>query len=147
MKLHLSGALALLLATTTISTAAAITPQELASRYQSEGYTRVEIDYRGDRAEVEAIRGDLKIERLYDLGTGAVIREERDRVDNDDNTRPGVYVRQDDDDRWDDDGRDDDRWDDDGRDDRGDRWDDDDNDDRRGHDDDDDGDDDDGDDD
>jgi hypothetical protein len=130
MKLHLSGALALLLATTTMSAAAPITPQDLASRYQAEGFSRVEIEYRGDRAEVEAIRGSTKIERLYDLRTGAVIRQEQDRVDDDDNTRPGVYVRHDDDDddRWDDARSDDDRWDDDGREDRDDRWDDDDDD-------------------
>jgi hypothetical protein len=114
MKLQVWGALALFLATTSLSHAAAVTPEQLASQYQTEGYSRVEVKFFGDRAEVEAIRDGVKIEVLYDLLTGNVLKRETERVDGDDNIRPGIYVREDrDDDRYDDDRYDDDHYDDD----------------------------------
>lgn len=136
----------------------AITPDEIISDLQAEGYTRVEVRVGPNQIKVEAIRGDIKIEKIMDSTTGALLKSESYRVGSDENTSPGVSVRErdrdfvqvsqrgrDDDDDHDDDS-DDDR-DDDGDDGSDDDGDDDDNDDHGSDSDDDDSDDDDGDDD
>ncbi len=92
-------------------------------QYVADGYTRVEVKIGPTQAKVEAIKDGTKLEVIYDLATGNVLKRETEAVESDDNTRPGVFVRNrsgdfvrtsDDSDDSDDDGRDDD---DDGRDD------------------------------
>jgi hypothetical protein len=117
MKLRLLTIATVLLATTTLAQAA-WSQDAIVSQYTADGYTRIEIDLTPTYAKVEAINGSDKIEVIYDLVTGNILKTERERVDGDDDTRPGVYVRNRDDDRWDDDFDDDDRWDDDRHDDR-----------------------------
>jgi hypothetical protein len=129
----------------------------------SQGYERIEIRKGLSQTKVEAIRGTEKLEQVYDRSTGALLKQEMERVEAGDDTAPGLSVRErnrnfaearngrDDDDHDDDHGRgrDDDDDDDDDRDDdksgRGGH--DDHDDDHDDHDDDDHGDDDDGDDD
>ncbi|MBL8598201.1 MAG: hypothetical protein JNL14_10725 [Devosia sp.] len=126
------GAVAALLMTTSLAQAA-FDPNAVATQLQSEGYTRIEIKIGQNIAKVEAIKGGTKIEVTYDIASGEVIETETEAVDGDDDTRPGVVVREDrdddddNDDRDDDDDQDDD--DDDQDDDRDDDNDDDDNDD------------------
>ncbi len=137
MKLFPLTAAALILAAGS-ATASPLT-DSLVAAWQAQGYQRIEIETGPTQVKVEAIRGTQKAEVVYDAATGAILRQEFERVDGDDNTRPGVFYERDDDDftrdddRWDDDRRDDDRWDDDRRDDDrrdgdrrdDDRWDDD----------------------
>jgi phosphosulfolactate synthase (CoM biosynthesis protein A) len=117
---------------------------EIVRDLQSQGFTRIEVKNGTTQTKIEAIRGSEKVETVYDRATGAVIEREIERVDGDDDTRPGVEIRtrdrdfvddrdDDDDDRRGGDDRDDD--DDDRR--GGDDRDDDDDDRRGGHDDDD----------
>ncbi|MCU0900609.1 MAG: PepSY domain-containing protein [Cypionkella sp.] len=119
------------------SAALALTPEQVVSDLQAQGYTRVEVRIGPTQMKVEAIRGTEKLEVIYDRSTGSVLKTERERVEPDDSTTPGVSVRErgrdfvrvrgerssDDDgsdDRGDDDRSDDDRSDDDrGDDDKG----------------------------
>lgn len=97
-------------------------------QYVADGYTRVEVKIGPTQAKVEAIKDGTKLEVVYDLATGNVLKTETEAVESDDNTLPGVFVRNrsgdfvrtsDDSDDGDDDSRDDDddSRDDDGRDD------------------------------
>jgi hypothetical protein len=122
---------------------------------QAQGFERIEVTTGPTQLRAEAVRGDLGIEYVYDLRTGALLRQDTSRVDDDDRA-PGVEFDRadrdfvgagddldDDDDRDDDDRNDDDRDGDDMDDDRDDDRGDDDDDDRGGDDDRDEGDDDD----
>ncbi|WP_211092081.1 PepSY domain-containing protein [Aliigemmobacter aestuarii] len=73
---------------------AEISPQTLAADYQAQGYTRVEIKTGPNQIKVEAIRGMQKTEVIYDRRTGAILKSEVEGVDSDDNTRPGVQIRE-----------------------------------------------------
>ena len=129
-------------------TAGAATAQGVADQVvgqlRDQGFTRVEVTTGPTQVKIEAIRGGTKVEYVYDLATGALLKQETGAVDGDDDTAPGVeYDRSGDDfvdgdDRGDDDddGGDDD---DDGGDDGEDGGDDDGEDDDRGHGNDDDG--------
>lgn len=116
---------------------AAIDGQALADAYLAEGYEFVEVKVGPTQTKVEAIRGDVKVEVVYDNETGEVIKKEQERADDDDIGRTGSEVRtvdkdfeDGDDDDDDDDDHDDDHDDDD---DHGGDHDDDDDDDDSGH--------------
>ena len=124
-----------------------IDAQTLVAAYQDSGFTRIEVETGITQIKVEAIRDGQKIEVIYDIATGAILKQETERARGDD-LRPGVEISFEDEDFLDDDddrgrgrGRDDDddrgRGNDDRDDDRGGN-DDDDDDDRGGDDDDDD---------
>lgn len=103
----------------------------IVSDLQAQGFTRIEVRNGVTQTKIEAIRGTEKIETVFDTATGAILEQEIERVDDDDDIAPGVSVRDrnrdfvddgrsDDDDDDDDDrrgGRDDDDDDDRGRDD------------------------------
>jgi hypothetical protein len=72
---------------------AAITARSVADALIADGYTRVEVKVGPTQMKVEAIRGTEKVETVYNIETGAVIKSETEAVDNDDNTRPGVSIR------------------------------------------------------
>ncbi len=93
MKMQLITSVALVLVSTSLAEAAAVTPQQLAAQYQAEGYTRIEVDYSQTRAEVEAIKDGVKREVLYDLATGQILKQETERVVGDDDTTPGIFLR------------------------------------------------------
>jgi len=88
---------------------------------QEQGFTRVEVRNGATQMKVEAIRNNQKVELVYDLATGDLLKQEVERVGRNDNTTPGVevrsqdrdFVRADDDDDDDDDDYDDDHDDDD----------------------------------
>ncbi|MBP6736747.1 MAG: PepSY domain-containing protein [Rhodobacteraceae bacterium] len=92
MKTKFFHAAAMLLMSTTLSHAA-ITSDDLISQYQAQGYTRIEIKVGTTLAKVEAIKDGQKVEVLYDLVTGAVLKTETEAVDAGDNVTPGVQVR------------------------------------------------------
>jgi hypothetical protein len=105
--------------------AAALTTDELAARYQSEGYSYIQIREGLSQYKVEAIRDGMKVETIYDAVTGLVLETESEKIGTIGSADPGVrlrkvsrdfYEREDDDDSGDDlndsdddnDGRDDD---------------------------------------
>ena len=80
----------------------------LIAAWQAQGYERIEIETGPTQVKVEAIRGTEKAEVIYDAATGAILRQEFERVDAGENTTPGVFIDTDDDDFTDDDDGDDD---------------------------------------
>ena len=129
---------------------AAITTDTVVSDLTALGYTRIEIKTGPTQMKVEAIRGTEKLEVIYDIESGEILKQEIETVNAGDDTAPGVELSTDDDDFLDgsDDDEDDDNDEDDGDDEGDDNDEDDGDDDSDGDDDDnDDGDDDDNDDD
>ena len=96
---------------------------QVVSGLQAQGFTRIEVKEGPTQIKVEAIQGTTKVEYVYDIRTGDVLSTETERVDGDDDTRPGVEIEREDEDFVraegavldgdDDSGRDDDRDDDD----------------------------------
>jgi Mg-chelatase subunit ChlI len=82
---------------------AAIDPQALADAYIAEGYTYVEVKVGPTQTKLEAIRGDRKVEVIYDNETGAVLKQEFEDADADDQGRTGTSIRTEDKDFLDDD--------------------------------------------
>ena len=72
----------------------AITPDDIIADLQANGYTRVEVRVGPSQIKVEAIRGTEKIEMVMDSTSGRVLKSESYIVAGDDNTRPGVSVRE-----------------------------------------------------
>lgn len=122
---------------------AAMTTDSIVSDLTEQGYTRIEIKTGPTQIKVEAIRGTEKLEVIYDIESGKVLKQETEVVEAGDDTAPGVEISSDDEDFVD--GSDEDEDEDDN--DNDDEDDDNDDDEDEGHDDEDDGDDDDSDDD
>ena len=117
----------MLLSTTLIlsaSAAAAITPEQVISAFQNQGFTAAEVKSGPTQIKVEAVRDDLKLEVIYDRETGTILSQERSRADANDAAGGWEFSRSDvdfisGDDGSDNDGSDDDGSDDDGSDDNG----------------------------
>ena len=110
MKFRFLGAAAILLMTTSFAQAA-FDVDAVTQQFLSDGFTRIEVKIGPTQAKVEAINGTTKLEVIYDLATGEILKSETETVRADENTTPGVFVRNDDDDFLggrDDDGDDDD---------------------------------------
>ena len=88
---------------------AALSTDTVVSDLTGLGYTRIEIKTGPTQMKVEAIRGTEKLEIIYDIETGAVLKQETGVVYQGENTTPGVEIATDDDDFVDgnDDGNDD----------------------------------------
>ena len=74
----------MLLSTTLIlsaSAAAAITPEQVISAFQNQGFTAAEVKSGPTQIKVEAVRDDLKLEVIYDRETGTILSQERSRAD------------------------------------------------------------------
>jgi hypothetical protein len=114
---------------------AAINPETLAQSYLAEGYTFVEVKVGPTQTKLEAVKGDRKVEVIYDNATRDIIKSEFEDADDDYVGRTGVEIRNTDKDFEDaedddtDDGSDDDSDDDEGDDSDDDRDDDEDDDD------------------
>lgn len=121
---------------------AAIDGQALADAYLAEGYEFVEVKVGPTQTKVEAIRGNVKVEVVYDNETGAILEQEQEEADADQIGRTGSQVStvaedfedddeddEDEDDDDDEDDEDEDDEDDDDEDDDGDEEDEDDDDD------------------
>lgn len=74
--------------------AMALTKDDVVADLQSAGYTRVEVRVGPTQIKVEAIRGTEKLETVYDAATGAILKTQVRAVGADDNTTPGVTVRE-----------------------------------------------------
>lgn len=73
--------------------AQALTPNEVISSLQADGYNRVEVKVGPTQMKVEAIRGQQKLELVYDRSTGALLKREVEAVEAGDSVAPGVSVR------------------------------------------------------
>lgn len=71
---------------------------QVVSGLQAQGFTRIEVKEGPTQIKVEAIQGTTKVEYVYDIRTGDVLSQETERVDGDDDTRPGVEIDQEDED-------------------------------------------------
>jgi hypothetical protein len=90
MKMKVLAAVAVLLMSTSLSSGAAVTGQQLADAFLNDGYTRVEVKVGATQAKVEAIRGNIKVEVTYDLATGDILKRETESVRPGEDTSPGV---------------------------------------------------------
>jgi hypothetical protein len=66
---------------------------QIVSQLQAQGFTRIEIKQGPTQIKVEAIRGNTKVEYIYDTSTGELIKSEIERVGAGDDTSPGVSGR------------------------------------------------------
>ena len=73
--------------------ALALTPQDIAERYQAQGYTHIEIKQGLTQTKVEAIRGSEKLEIVFDRATGAILKSETEQASRAEMARTGVTVR------------------------------------------------------
>lgn len=92
MKTKLFHAAAALIMSATFAHAA-ITSDDLVAQYQAQGYTRIEIKVGTTLAKVEAIKDGQKVEVIYDLASGAILKSETEAVRAGENVTPGVKVR------------------------------------------------------
>jgi hypothetical protein len=72
---------------------AAITSDTIIKDLQAQGFSRIEVKIGATQIKVEAIRGTDKVEMIYDAATGDVLKREVGTVGEDDNTTPGVDVK------------------------------------------------------
>ncbi|NCO87578.1 MAG: PepSY domain-containing protein [Rhodobacterales bacterium] len=66
---------------------------QIVSSLQSQGFERIEIRTGLTQVKVEAIRGQDKVEIVYDLATGAVLSQQTGRIRANDTVVPGVESR------------------------------------------------------
>jgi len=78
---------------TTTAAFAAIDGNELADAYLAEGYTFVEVKVGPTQTKVEAIKGGIKVEVIYDNETQDIIKREQESADADEIDRQGKEVR------------------------------------------------------
>lgn len=91
MKLRMLGLVAALMMTT--PALAAWDVDAVTQKLVADGYTRVEVKIGPTQAKVEAIKDGTKTEVIYDLSTGNVLKTETQAIEADDDTAPGVFVR------------------------------------------------------
>lgn len=92
MKISILAAAALLLAGTSMAQAAWDQAQTVLD-LQAQGYTHIEITVGATQAKVEASNATTKIETVYDLVTGDVVKTETAAADPRDSQRPGVEIK------------------------------------------------------
>lgn len=92
MKLKIMTAAVLLLASTSLSQAA-WSSQQVIDDYRAQGFTRVEVKLSATQAKVEAIKGTEKVEVIYDLATGAILKKETGTVRVGETTASGTFIR------------------------------------------------------
>jgi hypothetical protein len=71
---------------------AAVDPQALGRAYLAEGYTYVEVKVGPTQTKLEGVKGDRKVEVIYDNASGAVIKQEFEDADDDYRGRTGIEI-------------------------------------------------------
>jgi hypothetical protein len=71
---------------------AAINPQALADAYLKEGYTYVEVKVGPTQTKLDAVKGDRKVEVIYDNASGVVLKQEFEDADDDYVGKTGVEI-------------------------------------------------------
>jgi Mg-chelatase subunit ChlI len=92
-KLRALGLVAAMMVFSAQMATAAITSDSVIASYQAEGYTRIEVRIGPTQMKVEAIKGNVKVETIYDIATGTVLKTETEAVLAGENIAPGVSVR------------------------------------------------------
>jgi len=92
MKISILAAAALLLAGTSMAQAAWDQNQTVLD-LQAQGYTHIEITLGVTQAKVEASNGTIKVETVYDLVTGDVVKTETDAADPNESQTPRVEIK------------------------------------------------------
>jgi len=92
MKISILAAAALLLAGTSMAQAAWDQIQTILD-LQARGFTHTEITVGTTQAKVEASDGTTKVETIFDLVTGAVVKTETEAADPNESQTPGVEVK------------------------------------------------------
>ena len=77
---------------------AALTTDTVVTDLTALGYTRIEIKTGPTQMKVEAIRGTEKLEVIYDIESGDILKQEIESVDAGDDIAPGVEISTDDED-------------------------------------------------
>ena len=72
---------------------AAITASDLVQTYQDSGYTRIEVTTGATQFKVEAVKEGQKIEVIYDIETGNILRMETKTLDPSIVVTPGVSIK------------------------------------------------------
>jgi hypothetical protein len=72
---------------------AAIDPQALADSYVADGYTYVEVKQGPNQTKLEAIKGTVKTEVVYDNATGDIISQESQTASATDAAQTGVEIK------------------------------------------------------
>lgn len=93
-RLRALGLVAAMIALSARMAAAAITADDVIATYQTDGYTRIEVRMGVTQMKVEAIKGDTKVETVYDIDTGTVLKTETEAVRAGETVTPGVSVRE-----------------------------------------------------
>ena len=91
MKKILLASVATLALSAGTAMASSFTDQIVAG-LQSQGFARIEILEGTTQVKVEAIRGTTKLELIYDLATGAVLKQETATIDGTEDVTPGVEI-------------------------------------------------------
>lgn len=76
-RLMLLSSAFLLSATMSLS---AMTAEDLVAAYQAKGYTNIEVKTGLTQIKVEAVKGSVKVEVIYDAATGAILEQETNRA-------------------------------------------------------------------
>ncbi len=73
-------ALAAAFAFTSSMALADLAPETLATTYQNNGYTNIEVKVGATQLKIEAIKDNVKIEATYDIATGEIVKSETHAV-------------------------------------------------------------------
>ena len=73
--------------------AAAITSDDVIASYQADGFTNIDVRVGLTQIKIEAIKGTTKVETVYDIATGNVLKTETAAVQAGETNAPGVTVR------------------------------------------------------
>jgi hypothetical protein len=71
----------------------AMTSDAVIADFTSQGFTSIEVKQGPTQIKVEGIRGAQKLEIIYDIATGAILKREFGPLEADDDLRPGISVR------------------------------------------------------
>ena len=91
MKLRVLGLVAALMMAS--PALAAWDVDAITQQFQADGFTRIEVKIGPTQAKVEAIKEGTKVEVIYDLATGDVLKRESEVISADDSSATGVFVR------------------------------------------------------
>ena len=89
-KLFMAGSALLFSATMAFG---AITADELAAQFQNDGYSYIQIKTGLTQIKVEAVKDGVRIENVYDIETGSVLKTSTENVGTMVTVDPGVEVR------------------------------------------------------
>jgi hypothetical protein len=85
-----------LAATSAVMALASPMTDSIVAQLQAQGFDRIEVREGPNQVKVEASNGSVRFEAVYDLATGAVLKQETYAAGADDDLSPGVDIESDD---------------------------------------------------